>query len=175
MRLVKFQTDLGPAGALLVHVPDFMRSLANGQVFLHIPAVPSKLFQLHTQGIVLSHGVHGGSSHLHHSLSPHQEVGSCDTIITPFSCVARDCWYSSCQCHTCTSVAQMTVVRVSCFMLFGKQTKDKTVQTGGACRSGRSIFMQCHLVDDLKTASSTCSGRGVSVQCKIRTMLMTWG
>ena len=75
----KVQADLGPAGALLVHVPDFVRSLANGQVLLHIPAVPPILLQLHAQGIVLSHGVHGRAPHLHDGLSPHQEVGTCCT------------------------------------------------------------------------------------------------
>ena len=52
-------THLSPARTLLVHVPDFVRSLANGKVLLHIPAVPPKLLQLHTQSVVLSHGVHG--------------------------------------------------------------------------------------------------------------------
>ena len=54
-----------------------MGCFSNGQVLLHVPAVPPELFQLHTQGVVLSHGVHGGPPHLHHRLSPHQEVGAC--------------------------------------------------------------------------------------------------
>lgn len=40
--------DLGPAGSLLVHVPDFMGRFSNGQVLLHVPAVPPELLQLHT-------------------------------------------------------------------------------------------------------------------------------
>ena len=80
------RTDLGPAGALLVHVPDFVRSLTNGQILLHVAAVPAKLLQLHAQGVVLSHGVHGGASHLHDGLSPHQEVGPCNTCMLVWPC-----------------------------------------------------------------------------------------
>ena len=36
--LLRRSAHLGPAGALLVHVPDLMGSLTDGQVLLHIPA-----------------------------------------------------------------------------------------------------------------------------------------
>ena len=60
---------------------------------------------------------------------------------------------------------------VSCYLV--KQMQVEADQTGGACCSGRDISMQCKLIDDLKTACITCGGWHASVQCKIRTRLMT--
>lgn len=53
------QAYLAPTGPLLVAVTDLVRSLSDGQILLHIPAVPPVLLHLHTQSKVLSQGVLG--------------------------------------------------------------------------------------------------------------------
>ena len=49
-----------PAGALLEAVADLVWGLADGEVFLHVAAVPAALLELHAQGKVLGEGVLGG-------------------------------------------------------------------------------------------------------------------
>ena len=53
------QAYLAPTGPLLVAVTDLVRSLSDGQILLHVPAVPPVLLHLHTQSKVLSQGVLG--------------------------------------------------------------------------------------------------------------------
>ena len=52
-------THLAPTGALLEAITNLLRSLSNGQVLLHIAAVPLVAGQLHAQGVILCQGVGG--------------------------------------------------------------------------------------------------------------------
>jgi hypothetical protein len=47
---------LGPATALLEAVSNLVGRLADGQVFIHVAALPASLLQLYAQGKVLSEG-----------------------------------------------------------------------------------------------------------------------
>ncbi len=44
---------LGPTRTLLEAIPDFLRGFTDGQVLLHVAALPLALSQLHAQGIIL--------------------------------------------------------------------------------------------------------------------------
>ncbi len=58
-------------------------------------------------------------------------------------------------------------------MIVGNLMQVEALWTDGACCSGKGVSIQCKIIDELKTACITCSGRRVSIQYKIRTRLMT--
>ena len=77
-RANSINAHLCPARTLLEAIPDFLRGFTNGQVLLHVAALPLALCELHAQGVILCQGVLWRPAALLKGVRADQEIGTCN-------------------------------------------------------------------------------------------------